>query len=73
MGRVAQSLRQLAVDWTVRGWNTGGGEIFRTCPDRLWGAPSLLYNRYWVFPRSRERPGVTLTPSPPTGAMVKKG
>jgi hypothetical protein len=21
-----------------------GGEIFRTCPDRTWGPPSLLYN-----------------------------
>ena len=25
-------------------------EIFRTCPDRLWGPPSLLYNGYRVFP-----------------------
>ena len=29
----------------------GGGEIFRTRPDRLWGTPSLLYNEYRVsFP-----------------------
>ena len=27
-----------------------GGEIFRTCPDRPWGPPSLLYNGYRVFP-----------------------
>ena len=26
-----------------------GGEIFRTCPDRPWGPPSLLYNGYRVF------------------------
>ena len=26
------------------------GEIFRTCPDQLWGPPSLLYNGYQVFP-----------------------
>jgi hypothetical protein len=26
------------------------GEIFRTYPDRLRGPPSLLYNRYRVFP-----------------------
>jgi len=26
------------------------GEIFCTCPDRPWGPPSLLYNRYGVFP-----------------------
>ena len=29
-----------------------GDEFFRTCPDRPWGPPSLLYNRYQVtFPR----------------------
>ena len=25
--------------------------IFRNCPDRPWGPPSLLYNRYRVFLR----------------------
>jgi len=25
-------------------------EIFRTCPDRSWDTPSLLYNGYQVFP-----------------------
>jgi len=30
-----------------------GGEIFRTCPDRPWGPPSLLYNGYRVFPGPR--------------------
>jgi hypothetical protein len=29
--------------------NPGGGEIFRTRPDRPWGPPSLLYNGYRVF------------------------
>ena len=28
----------------------GGGEIFRTCPDRPGGPPGLLYNGYRVFP-----------------------
>jgi len=32
-------------------------EIFRTCPDRPWGPPSLLYSGYPVFPRGKERPG----------------
>jgi len=32
------------------GSNPGGGEIFRTCPDRPWVTPSLLYNGYPVFP-----------------------
>jgi len=36
--------------WTVQGSNPGGGEIFRICPDRPWGPPSLLYNGYRVFP-----------------------
>jgi hypothetical protein len=29
--------------------NAGGGETFRTRPDRPWGLPSLLYNGYRVF------------------------
>jgi hypothetical protein len=37
----------------VRGWNPGGGEIFRTRPDRPWGLPSLLYNGYRVIPGSK--------------------
>ena len=27
-----------------------GSEIFRTCPDRPWDPPSLLYDGYRVFP-----------------------
>jgi hypothetical protein len=27
-----------------------GDEIFRTCSDRPWGPPSLLYTGYRVFP-----------------------
>jgi len=50
VGRIAQSVYRLATGWTVRGSNTGGGEIFRSCPDRPWGSPSLLYNGYRVFP-----------------------
>ena len=38
---------------TVRGSNSGGGEIFRTCSDRPLGSPSLLYNGYRVFPRGK--------------------
>ena len=32
------------------GSNPGGGEIFRTRPDRPWDPPSLLHNGYRVFP-----------------------
>jgi len=44
--------------------NPGGGEIFRTYPDRPWGPPSLLYNGYRVFPGGKSGRGVTLTPHP---------
>jgi len=40
----------IATRWAIRGSNPGEGEIFRTCPDRPWGPPSLLYNGYRVFP-----------------------
>jgi len=40
------------------------GEILRTCPDRPWGPPSLLYNGYRVFPGGKERPGRDAEPSP---------
>jgi len=45
----SQSVLRLATGRTVRGSNLGGGEIFRTCQDRLWEQPSLLYNGYRVF------------------------
>jgi hypothetical protein len=40
------------------------GEIFRTYPDRLRGPPSLLYNRYRVFPGGKGGRGVMLTTQP---------
>jgi hypothetical protein len=50
----------------------GEGEIYRTCPDRTWGPPSLLYNKYRVFPEGKERPGRDAGPSPPSSAVVMK-
>ena len=61
---VAQSVQRLATGWTVRGSNPSESEIFRTRPDRPWGPPSLLYNRYRVFPGVKNGQGVTLTPHP---------
>ena len=49
-----------------------GGEIFRTCPDRPWGQPSLLYNGYRVFPGGKEWPRRDADPSPPSSAVVMK-
>ena len=46
---------------------------FRTCPDRPWDPPSLLYNGYRVFPVNKERPGRDADPSPPSSAVVMKG
>ena len=50
----------------------GGGEIFRNCPDRPWGPPSLLYNGYWVFPGGKDRPGRDADTSPPSSAVGHK-
>jgi len=38
--------------------------IFRTCPYRPWGPPSLLYNGYRVFPGVKSGRGVALTAQP---------
>jgi hypothetical protein len=37
--RIAQSVYKLAMGWTVRRSNPGGGEIFCTRPDWPWGPP----------------------------------
>jgi len=52
--------------------NPGGDGIFRTCRDRTWGPPSLLYNEYRFFPGGKERPGRDADPSPHSSAVVKK-
>ena len=54
------------------GSNPGGGEIFRTCPDRPCGPPSFLYNGYRAFPGDKERPERDVDPSPVSSAVVKK-
>jgi hypothetical protein len=69
---IVQSAEQLGTGWTVRGLNPGGGEIFRTRPDRPWGLLSLLYsaNRIPFQGIKRPRRGINL-PSP-TSAEVKE-
>ena len=47
---IAQSALGLGTGWTVRGSNPDVGKIYRTCADRPWSPPSLLYNGYRVFP-----------------------
>jgi hypothetical protein len=45
------------------------GKIFRACPYRPCGPPSLLYNEYRVFPGGKKRPGSDADPSPPSSAV----
>ena len=47
-------------------------EILRTCPDRPWGPPRLLYNGYRVFPGGKERPKRDADPSPPCVSCSRK-
>ena len=62
---IAQSVRRLAMGWTVRGSNCGKGEIFRT-------PPSFLYNRYWVPFQGVNRPGRGFDHPSPSSAEVEK-
>ena len=50
-----------------------GGEIFRTCPDRPWGSPSLQYNGYRAFPGGKEQTGRDADPSPFLVPWSRKG
>jgi len=72
VGRVAQAVLRLATGWTVRGSNPGGGEIFRTCPDRPWGPLSPLHKGYRVFTGVKSGRDVTLTPHPLLVPLVMK-
>jgi len=56
---------------TVRGSNPSEGEVFRTCPDRPWGPPSLLCNGYQVFPGSKVA-GAWRWPPTPSSAEFKE-
>ena len=40
------------------------GKIFCSCPDWLWGPPSLLYSGYWLSFPGVKWPGRELTPTP---------
>ena len=52
------------------GSNPGGGEIFRTRPDRPWDLPSLLYNGYRVFPGGKAAGAWCWPPTPNLSAEV---
>ena len=46
--------------------------MFRTCPYRLWGPPSLLYNGYQFSFLGVKQPGCGIDYPPPSSAKVKE-
>ena len=62
--KVAQSVQRLTTGWVVRGSNPGGGETFRTRPDRPWDHPASCTMGTGWFPEVNSGRGVTLTPHP---------
>ena len=65
-------IARLATGWRVRGSSPIGGEIFRTCPNRPWGATSLLYNGHRVSSPGVKRPRHGVDHSPHLGPRLKK-
>ena len=66
------SVQQHATGRTVRGSNPGGGEIFGTRPDGLWGLPSLMYNGYRVSLLGLNWPGRTVDQLSPSNTKAKE-
>jgi 8-oxo-dGTP pyrophosphatase MutT (NUDIX family) len=62
----------IATDYGLHGpgIESWSGARFFARPDRPGGPPSLLYNRYWVFPGGKVRPGRAADHSPPSSAEV---
>jgi hypothetical protein len=58
--------------WTVRESNPGGGEIFRTRPDRPWAHPVSCTMGAGFFPGVK-RPGRDGDHPPTSSAKVKEG
>ena len=52
--------------------NPGGGEIFHTRTDLLWGPTNLLYSGYRVSFPGVKRPGRGVDHPPPSSAEVKE-
>jgi len=69
VGRVARSVLQLTMGWTVRD-RIPVGTKFSARPDRPWGLHSLLYNGYRIFPRGKVQPGRAADHSPPSSAAA---
>ena len=57
--------------WTPLQYS-GGGEIFRTRPDRTWGPPNRLYNGFSASFPGVKRPGSGVNHPHPPSAEVKE-
>ena len=57
--------------WAVWGSNPGGGDVFRTHPDRPWGPPNFLCNGYRVSFPGVKRPGCSVNYQPPYSAEIE--
>ena len=68
---IAPSVQRLAMGWTVRGSNPGGGKIFRICSDWPWCHPAVYTVGTVLFPGVK-RPGRGLNHPPPSSAKVKE-
>jgi hypothetical protein len=69
-GRVV-CIARLAAGWTVRGSNSGAGEIFHTPPDRPWPPPGFQCNCYRVFLGDKSV-GTWRLPPTPSSVKVKE-
>ena len=70
--RDSSVVRWLATAWTVLRSNLGGGEIFRTPPDRPWDPHSLIRNGYRVFPGGKDAGALRSPPTPHLVPSFKK-
>ena len=62
----------MATGWTVRGSNSGGGEIFRPRPDRPLGSPTFLYTGFPYLSRIERGRSVALTTNAHVAPWLKK-
>ena len=73
VGRVAQSVQQLATGWTVQGSNPGGGGDILHLSRPALGPTQPPVQTVPGLSRGKERPERDADPSPPSSAVVMKG
>jgi len=69
---MALSVWHLTTGRMVWGSNPSEGKIFSTCPDRPWGPPSLMYNRYQVSYLQGKAAWCGIDHPPPSSTEVNK-